>query len=262
MGFMVSVTDPLSSPVVITSTGNSCYSISNGTKTSLDHKLKEQLMHSHDIEFQKIDEYLNSSCKRMLEIGCGEGRHSSFLVRKTKNLIAIDVDEARLAEAKRTAKGVDFRVGSGESLDFPEEFFDVVFFGFSLHHQDSSVSLSEAKRVLVPGGKILIIEPTVESEYTKLVSVFQKEEPALLKHAAREIKSFGMALSRQEIFVVNHYFDDEKLFLDHYSSSYGNGRINDRSSNELRQIIGGKISNSPIIVEDQCKIILFQNHSI
>ena len=102
---------------------------------------------------------------------------------------------------------------------------------------------------------VLIIEPTVESEYTKLVSVFQKEEPLLLRRAARDIKSFGMAVSRQEIFVVNHYFDDEKLFFDHYSSSYGNGTIDEISSNELRQIIGDKIFDSPIIVEDHCKIM-------
>ena len=219
-------------------------------------------MHSDDIEFQKIDEFVNSSCKRILEIGCGEGRHSSFLAQKTDKLIAIDVDEVRLAEAKRAVNGVDFRVGSGESLDFPEGFFDLVFFGFSLHHQDGSVALSEASRVLVPGGKFLIIEPTVESEYTKLVSVFQKEEPALLRRAARDIKSFGMAVSRQEIFVVNHYFDDNKMFFDHYSSSYGNGTIDDISSNELRQIIGSKYFDSPIIVEDQCKIMLIKNHSI
>ena len=219
-------------------------------------------MHSDDIEFQKIDEFINSGCKRILEIGCGEGRHSLFLTQKTERLIAIDVDEDRLAEAKRTVKGVDFRVGSGESLNFPEGFFDLVFFGFSLQHQDGSVALSEASRVLVPGGKILIIEPTMESEYTKLVSVFQKEEPLLLRRAAQDIKSFGMDLSRQEIFVVNHYFDDEKLFFDHYSSSYGNGIIDDISANELRQIIGGKIFDSPIIVEDQCKIMLIKNHRI
>jgi SAM-dependent methyltransferase len=219
-------------------------------------------MHSDDLEFQKIDEFVNSNYKRILEIGCGEGRHSSFLAQKTKKLFAIDVDEVRLAEAKRTVKGVDFSVGSGESLDFPEEFFDLVFFGFSLHHQNGSIALSEARRVLAPWGKVLIIEPTVESEYTKLVSVFQKDESALLRRAARDIRSFGMAVTRQEIFVVNHYFDSEKLFLDHYCSSYGNGIIDETSSNELRQIIGGKIFESPIIVEDQCKIMLIDNHSI
>ncbi|RLC07312.1 MAG: hypothetical protein DRH90_00635 [Deltaproteobacteria bacterium] len=68
-------------------------------------------------------------------------------------------------------------------------------------------------------GEILIIEPIEVSEYTKLVSVFEHEEPAFLRRAARAIKSFGMPVSRQDIFVVNHYFDNEEIFFNHYISS-------------------------------------------
>lgn len=220
------------------------------------------VMQSNDIEFKKIDEFVNLRDKHVLEIGCGDGRITSFLVQKAGNLTAIDIDEVCIEEARQTVKGVDFRIGSGEFLEFPEDSFDLVFFGFSLHHQKGSVALSEARRILAPKGKILIIEPTEMSEYTKLVSVFQKEEPALLRRAERDIKSFGMAVSRKEIFVVNHYFDNEETFLNHYISSYGGGITDERSQDELRKIIGEKLFESPIIVEDQCSIILIQGSEI
>jgi oligopeptide/dipeptide ABC transporter ATP-binding protein len=89
---------------------------------------------------------------------------------------------------------VDFRSGTGESLDFRDNSFDLVFFGYSLHHQDSLAALSEAQRVLAPMGEILIIEPTVRSEYTRLVSVFEKDEPVLLRRAEQDIASFGNAI--------------------------------------------------------------------
>jgi len=215
-------------------------------------------MQSDDIEFKKINEFVNLRDKQVLEIGCGDGRISSFLAQKSGYLTAIDIDEVSLEKARRTVKGVDFRIGSGEFLEFPDDSFDIVFFGFSLHHQKGSAALSEARRVLSPMGEILIIEPVEVSEYTKLVSVFEHEEPAFLRRAARAIKSFVMPVSRQDIFVVNHYFDNEEIFFNHYISSYGGGIKDERSHNKLQQIIGEKIFETPIIVEDQCSIILIQ----
>ena len=122
----------------------------------------------------------------------------------------------------------------------------------------SKVMQSEAQRVLVSMGEILIFEPTQRSEYTKLVSVFEKEEPLLLKRAAQNIKSFGEVVSRQEEFVVNHYFDNAEAFLQHYILSYGGGTADERSRHELGQIIGDKLFKSPIVVEDECRILLMQ----
>jgi ubiquinone/menaquinone biosynthesis C-methylase UbiE len=215
-------------------------------------------MQSDEIELRKIEAFVNLEGKRVLEVGCGDGRLSSFLVQKVGSLTAVDIDESRLEDARRTAKDVDFRCGSGESLEFPDCSFDLVFFGFSLHHQDAFAALSEACRVLVPMGEILIIEPTEMSEYTQLVSVFEKEEPALLRRAEHNIKLFSEAVSRQEKFVVDHYFDNSETFLHHYISSYGDGTEDERSRHELRQIIGDKLFELPIRVEDECCITLIQ----
>ena len=67
-------------------------------------------MQSDDIELKKIDAFVNLRDKRVLEVGCGNGRLSSFLVQKAGNLTAIDIDETCLEEARRTVRGVDFRI--------------------------------------------------------------------------------------------------------------------------------------------------------
>jgi len=209
-----------------------------------------------DIELIKIDEFITLESKKVLEVGCGDGRLSSFIASKTKDLIAIDPDEVRIEAAKNSVQGADFRVGSGESLEFPEESFDLVFFGFSLHHQNGSSALAEAKRVLKPGGEILIIEPTVTSEYTQLVAVFQAEEPALLEIAQQSIKRSNSPVVRQETFVVPHYFKTEESFLTHYITEYGNGIASESDRHNLRRVIGEKVFETPIYVVDECTIML------
>lgn len=213
-------------------------------------------MKNDDIELSKIDDFVSLKSRHVLEIGCGDGRLSSFLAGEAENLIAVDPDVARIETARQTVKGVDFRIGSGEALEFPGDSFDLVFFGFSLHHQDGNAALAEAKRVLKPGGDILIIEPTIMSEYTQLVAVFEKDEPDLLRKAQEAIEPLREAISRQETFVVYHYFDTPEVFQNHYTVKYGGGLRQDASQEALCRIVGDKLYTSPICVEDECTIIL------
>ena len=69
-------------------------------------------MQSNDIELEKIDEFADLRNKRVLEVGCGDGRLSSFLAQKTVNLTAIDIDQTRLEDARRMIMGVDWKAVS------------------------------------------------------------------------------------------------------------------------------------------------------
>ena len=153
-----------------------------------------------------------------------------------------------------------FFVNSGETLCFSAASFDLVFFGYALHHQEGSVALAEARRVLRTGGEILIIEPTVESEYTQLVAVFQKEEPDLLTKAQDAIQASSHAIVRRETFVVHHFFDTQKAFLDHYVTSYAGGPASQDERQALLDIIGKKRFEKTICVEDECSITLLSGN--
>ena len=57
-------------------------------------------------ECKKIEEIASLSGKDVLEIGCGDGKITAFLVNKARNLTAIDPDEKALEKARK--KGHQF----------------------------------------------------------------------------------------------------------------------------------------------------------
>ncbi len=77
---------------------------------------------------------------------------------------AVGVDRAlpMVEIARRRSTGhpnARFEVGAAEELPFPDSTFTVVWTAHSFHHWESRLTgLSEMHRVLVPGGRALILE--------------------------------------------------------------------------------------------------------
>ena len=63
------------------------------------------MIQADDIELKKIDQFSRLSGKRILEVGCGDGRLSPFLARKAGMVIAVDTDAARIKAAKAAVPG-------------------------------------------------------------------------------------------------------------------------------------------------------------
>ena len=75
--------------------------------------------------------------KRVLEIGCGEGRLTLRLARLGARVEAVDPDPARVRAARRAlpsryAGRVRYRTGAAEGLPHPNGTFDRVVFAWSL----------------------------------------------------------------------------------------------------------------------------------
>jgi len=75
--------------------------------------------------------------KRVLEIGCGDGRLTLRLARLGARVLAIDPDKKLIREAreslpKHLAGRVRYRVGKAEELRLADQSFDVVVFSWSL----------------------------------------------------------------------------------------------------------------------------------
>jgi ubiquinone/menaquinone biosynthesis C-methylase UbiE len=117
-------------------------------------------MMTYNSDLQKIEEFIQLKEKVLLEVGCGDGRLTALLADKAAAITAIDTDGSHIEAARKQINGVNFQVGSGEKLGFEDGSFDIVLFSYSLHHQDCTKALAEAKRVLRQDGCILIIEPT------------------------------------------------------------------------------------------------------
>lgn len=75
--------------------------------------------------------------KRVLEIGCGDGRLTLRLARLGANIQAIDpnaesIRAARRQKPSRYADRIRYRVGIATQLKSKSEFFDIVVFAWSL----------------------------------------------------------------------------------------------------------------------------------
>jgi 2-polyprenyl-3-methyl-5-hydroxy-6-metoxy-1,4-benzoquinol methylase len=74
--------------------------------------------------------------KKVLEIGCGDGRLTRRLASLGAQITAIDPDRALVRKARnsipvRWAASIRYSVGKAERLRFPRHSFDVVVFAWS-----------------------------------------------------------------------------------------------------------------------------------
>jgi ubiquinone/menaquinone biosynthesis C-methylase UbiE len=97
---------------------------------------------------------------RVLDLGCGTGRHALWLASQGARVTAIDFSEGMLAEARQEpfAEGVTFlQHDLHEPLPFHDGEFDIVVSGLVLEHiQDLPRLFAEIRRVVKPEGRVVI----------------------------------------------------------------------------------------------------------
>lgn len=109
-----------------------------------------------------------SSCKRLLEVGCGVGANSEILLRRYPNLhvTGIDINDAQIEEAKNYLPTIPYakdrhhiKKMDAANLDFDSNTFDGAFLCWVLEHVPDPVRvLSEVRRVLSPGARLVVNE--------------------------------------------------------------------------------------------------------
>ncbi|MDO5657008.1 MAG: class I SAM-dependent methyltransferase [Paracoccus sp. (in: a-proteobacteria)] len=92
-----------------------------------------------------------------LDLGCGEGRFCRIMSAMGLRVTGIDPTAALLAQARKLDPSGDYREGRAEALDLPENSFDLVVSYLTLIDiDDAHAALAETRRVLRPGGSLLI----------------------------------------------------------------------------------------------------------
>lgn len=95
------------------------------------------------------------SHKTVLDIGCGAGILTNALAKEGHTVFGIDLSAKSLeiAEQYDQTKKVTYQVANAYSLPYPDKSFDVVCAMDVLEHvEEPRLLISEASRVLVPGG--------------------------------------------------------------------------------------------------------------
>ncbi len=103
---------------------------------------------------------------QLLDVACGTGLMATAaaqILGSAETITCLDPSEGMLAVA-RTKLNARFVVGRAESLPFPDNSFDFLTMGYALRHVTNlEETFREYRRVLKPGGKLLILEVTKPS---------------------------------------------------------------------------------------------------
>jgi|GEM_PF-759198 len=97
--------------------------------------------------------------RRILDIGCGEGELVQLLAEQEALPVGADYVGAAIATARERVPGARFEVADARKLPFDDEAFDdVVALGVIgyLAEADRALFLAECRRVLAPGGRLLL----------------------------------------------------------------------------------------------------------
>jgi ArsR family transcriptional regulator len=98
------------------------------------------------------------------DLGSGEGAFALLLAQRARKVIAVDtsakmIEVAREQAQRHGVKNVEYRLGDMEEVPIRDARVDLVFFSQSLHHAlHPERAVSEAHRILRPGGRIVILD--------------------------------------------------------------------------------------------------------
>jgi SAM-dependent methyltransferase len=156
---------------------------------------------------------LEGTRKRALELGCGTGLYTQRMAPYCGVLVATDISEALLREARRKVAqpAVTFVRQNLEAIE-PDRVgrnFDAVFGCSVLHHLDLDQTLPQLKALLAPGARLAFSEPNLLNPQVRLM--FSRFRWARRKWATSDTEMAFYPWELRALF-TRHGFDVVEAF--------------------------------------------------
>ena len=204
---------------------------------------------------EEIAKYLPATANlSILDLGCGTGRFTAPLARRfAARVIGLDLSKKMLALAARTLgdSGAVLVQGAAETMPFSDRSFDVVFVSMVLHHIRSSRSaIDEVRRVIKPGGKLLIRTASRETIDSYLWASFFPEganieaSRVLSRAAIRDLLSASGFTLDAELALVQLFPKDLRDYCE---------RISQRALFSLRAIPDSAFERGMVALRKHCE---------
>ena len=173
---------------------------------------------TRDLEGIALKEMLSGiDFESCLEIGCGTGKNTEWLLSKAKKLVAVDLSEEMLKKAKNKLnnKNVVFHLADIRKVwNFASEKFDLVTFSLVLEHLENLDSIfQKAQSALASKGFLYLGELHPFKQYTGTKARFNTEEGVQIVDCYNHhLSDFSNAAKKNgfEIKAINEFFDDSE----------------------------------------------------
>jgi ubiquinone/menaquinone biosynthesis C-methylase UbiE len=134
--------------------------------------------------------------ERVLDVACGTGviaRRAAEQVGSDGSVTGVDVAPDMIDVAKSTpgpgGSRIEWQVGDATELSLPDEAFDVVLCQMGLMFMgDQPAALAQMRRVLTPGGRLVINTPG------RIQPPFELMEQAIVEHISADLGGFVRAV--------------------------------------------------------------------
>lgn len=101
--------------------------------------------------------------EKILDLGCGTGKHSIFLAQRGFSVYAADLSSTGIAIAREKAKSlyldnIQFKQHDMRSIPFKNNFFDAVICTWTIYHgtlDEIRKTVNDIRRVLKPNGMVI-----------------------------------------------------------------------------------------------------------
>lgn len=171
---------------------------------------------TRDLEAVALRENLSGlSFARCLEIGCGTGKNTVWLLEKAREVTSIDLSEEMLAKAKAKtiSPKVEFiQADILQDWSFVKQKYDLVSFSLMLEHIEQLDPVFEkAAAVLLPGGYVYVGELHPFKQYTGSKARFETSEGTqVVTCFTHNLSDFILSAGKYGLtpVMINEYFDD------------------------------------------------------
>jgi ubiquinone/menaquinone biosynthesis C-methylase UbiE len=172
---------------------------------------------TRDLEAQALRATLSEiTFDTCLEIGCGTGKNTEWLVTRARHVTAIDLSEGMLAIArsKVASDKVQFRQADiTQPWTFADRKYDLIGFSLVLEHIENLDHIfNEACKVIAPGGHLYIGELHPFKQYSGTKARFDTEEgQQVVTCFDHHVSDFVQAAQDHgfEVVGLREYFDDD-----------------------------------------------------